>query len=106
MMQRLVLFAKRPRPGRVKTRLVPPLTPEQALELYRAFLSDQGIGTAIYYPTCLHVQQCFSSSGDGRGDLPRSDQASAETLALPIYPELDEEKIARVAGAIGAFFDR
>jgi len=40
-MQRLVLFAKRPRLGHVKTRLVPPLTAEQALELYRAFLIDQ-----------------------------------------------------------------
>lgn len=40
-MRRLILFAKRPRLGRVKTRLVPPLTPEQALELYRAFLADQ-----------------------------------------------------------------
>ncbi len=40
-MQRLVLFAKRPRLGQVKTRLAPPLRPEQALELYRAFLDDQ-----------------------------------------------------------------
>jgi rSAM/selenodomain-associated transferase 1 len=41
MMQRIVLFAKRPRLGRVKTRLCPPLSPQQALELYRAFLADQ-----------------------------------------------------------------
>jgi glycosyltransferase A (GT-A) superfamily protein (DUF2064 family) len=41
IMQRLILFAKIPRLGRVKTRLVPPLTPEQALTLYRAFLLDQ-----------------------------------------------------------------
>jgi len=40
-MQRLLLFAKRPRLGRVKTRLVPSLSPEQALALYRAFLIDQ-----------------------------------------------------------------
>jgi rSAM/selenodomain-associated transferase 1 len=40
-MRRLILVAKRPRPGRVKTRLVPPLTTEQALLLYRAFLIDQ-----------------------------------------------------------------
>jgi rSAM/selenodomain-associated transferase 1 len=40
-MERLILFAKRPRPGEVKTRCVPPLTAGQALTLYRAFLEDQ-----------------------------------------------------------------
>ncbi len=63
-------------------------------------LADKGIGTAVYYPLSLHLQECFAYCGGRAGDLPESERASREVLALPIYPELDESQIRHVAQSI------
>ena len=60
-------------------------------------LADRGIGSAIYYPLPLHQQECFSYLNYKLGDLPHSERASQEVLALPIYPELPEEHVRYVA---------
>ncbi len=70
----------------------------------RKFLADEGIGTDIYYPLPLHLQECFSSLKYRRGDLPASEKASEETLALPIYPELQEDQQEMVVDRIKAFY--
>ncbi len=72
----------------------------------RQHLADAGIGTAIYYPVPLHLQTCFGYLGLGEGDLPHSESAARETLALPIYPELTREQIERVAGSVIDFVSR
>ena len=69
----------------------------------QAFLTDNGIGTAIYYPLSLHQQECFASLGYAAGDFPESEKAAAETLAIPIYPELSDEQICYVADKIKEF---
>ncbi len=69
----------------------------------QAFLKEQGIGTAIYYPLSLHQQECFASLAHNEGDFPQSEQAAAESLAIPIYPELTDQQIAYVAGKIKEF---
>jgi dTDP-4-amino-4,6-dideoxygalactose transaminase len=67
------------------------------------WMKDQGIGTEIYYPMALHLQECFKHLGGKAGDFPESERASKETLALPIYPELTEEMLQYVASAVREF---
>ncbi|NQU76995.1 MAG: DegT/DnrJ/EryC1/StrS family aminotransferase [Planctomycetes bacterium] len=70
--------------------------PQRRDEL-KDFLTSHDIHTAVYYPLCLHEQECFASLGYKRGDFPISEQAADEVLALPIYPELTDEQIKFVA---------
>jgi len=68
------------------------------------YLKQQGIETAIYYPVPLHLQKCFEYLGYKEGDLPESEKASRETLALPIFPEITQKEQDYVIGHIKNFF--
>ena len=70
----------------------------------REFLTVNGVGTDIYYPVPLHLQECFAFLGYREGDMPESERASRETLALPIYPELRPEQQEYVVGKIVEYF--
>jgi len=67
-------------------------------------LADAGVGTAIYYPIPLHLQQCFAGLGYHEGDFPVSERLAKESLALPIYPELEHSDIHRVSDSIVQFY--
>ncbi len=76
--------------------------PEKRDDL-RAFLTANEIGTDIYYPVSLHLQECFEYLGYQENDFPESEKASRETLALPIYPELTVEQQEFVVAKIAQF---
>jgi len=70
----------------------------------RKFLGDRNIGTEIYYPIPLHLQPCFAYLGYSTGDLPESERAAAEVLALPMFPELTEPEQKCVVHSIADFY--
>ena len=78
----------------------------QERDALKQYLSDSGIGTAVYYPLPLHLQKCFENLGYKIDDFPISEMASKEVLSLPIYPELEESEQEEVVEEISEFFGK
>ena len=76
----------------------------QNRDALKDFLAARSIGTEIYYPVPLHLQQCFAYLKHVAGDFPESERAAKETLALPIYPELSEAQLAHVVASVAEFY--
>jgi dTDP-4-amino-4,6-dideoxygalactose transaminase len=72
----------------------------------RQHLMAAGVGTEIYYPVPLHLQKCFAYLGHSAGDFPESERAAEETVAVPIYPELEEAQMQYVVDAVADFYRR
>lgn len=72
----------------------------------RSYLADHKIGTEVYYPVPLHVQDCFRPLGYRVGSLPITEAASREVLSLPVFPGLTDAQQVAVVGAIGKFFQQ
>jgi dTDP-4-amino-4,6-dideoxygalactose transaminase len=70
----------------------------------RKFLADRKIGSEIYYPLPLHLQPVFSYLGLNDGDMPVSELAASEVLALPMFPELTDAEIHWVVESISDFY--
>lgn len=70
----------------------------------KQYLAIRDVGTEVYYPVPLHLQECFKYLGYRAGELPASERAAQTTLALPIYPELTIEQRQYVVDAIAGYF--
>jgi len=80
--------------------------PDGRRDALRQFLAEAQIGTEIYYPLGVHAQECFRHLGYREGDLPETDQAAREVLALPIFPELTEQEQHAVVQRIAEYYRR
>jgi len=108
------LFAESGLPGNATVRLPSATADRHTFNQYairvsrrdelKTFLAEQDVATEIYYPVPLHLQGCFAHLGYKAGDFPESEEAAAESLALPVYPELTDEQAGYVVGKIGEFF--
>jgi dTDP-4-amino-4,6-dideoxygalactose transaminase len=70
----------------------------------QAYLKEHGIGTEVYYPLPMHMQTCFLDLGYQAGDFPVSERLANESLALPVYPELQPEDIEYVCHTLKQFY--
>jgi dTDP-4-amino-4,6-dideoxygalactose transaminase len=101
----------------LKARVTLPTAPSGARHIYNQFvirvpdrdglkkhLTACGVGSEIYYPVPLHLQQCFAYIGQGLGSFPESERAAHETLALPIFPELTRPQLQYVVDCIAGYY--
>jgi dTDP-4-amino-4,6-dideoxygalactose transaminase len=70
----------------------------------KKYLESHKIGCALHYPLSLHLQKCYAYLGHKEGAFPISEKAARECLSLPIYPEMTDGQIERVAEVVSEFF--
>ena len=72
----------------------------------KKYLTEKGVGTSIYYPLSLHLQEICADMGYKKGDYPISEKIQDESISLPMYPELGAEKIEFICGEIRKYFGK
>lgn len=78
----------------------------EARDRLREHLTGKGIGSGVYYPVPLHLQECFRELGGREGQLPETERACRQVISIPIFPELGEDRLDRVIEEIRAFYGR
>ena len=104
-------------PPRLSLEVITPSIPNEGRHIFHLYvvrvpghrdalmshLQERGVGTKVYYPIPLHLQECFRYLGYKEGDFPESERAAKETFALPLYPELTAEQQEYVVNNIADF---
>ncbi len=72
----------------------------------RTFLKEKGVGTEVYYPLPMHLQNCYRDLGHQKGSFPLSEQAAEEVMSIPIFPELTEVQQSYVVEMMVEFYRR
>ena len=80
--------------------------PNGRRDAMRAVLAERGIGTQIHYPVPIHMQEAANFLGYRKGDLPVTEKVADEVLSLPIYAELTDAMVDRVASEVTAFMKK
>lgn len=75
----------------------------QKRDALKAYLSENGVSTEVYYPVPMYLQECFAYLGYRAGQFPEAENAANSSLALPIYPEMSAEELEYVAGLVTSF---
>lgn len=70
---------------------------------FQTYLTENGIGSAIYYPRPMHIQECFEYLGHKEGDFKESERAAKEVISIPIYDGLTEKQLDKICNVINAF---
>jgi dTDP-4-amino-4,6-dideoxygalactose transaminase len=76
----------------------------QKRDALRTFLKEKGVGTEVYYPLPMHLQNCFRDLGYQKGSFPVSEQAAEEVMSIPIYAELTDAQQSYVVEMIAEFY--
>ena len=72
----------------------------------QAFLKNKGVGSEVYYPVPMHLQDCFANLGYKAGAFPEAERAAKESLAIPVYPELNDAQARYVVASIAEFVEQ
>ena len=80
--------------------------PNGKRDAMRAYLAEHGIGTQIHYPVPIHLQEAAQFLGYRKGDLPATERVAGEVLSLPMYAELTDAMVERVASDVSAFMKK
>lgn len=96
-----LLETPKAQPGHIFNQYVVRLSDREGVKDY---LKKMQVGTEVYYPLPMHMQQCFADLGHDKGDFPESEKAALTSLALPIYPELSSAQLNSVVHGIAGFY--
>ena len=101
-----LLLPYRCHPGHTFNQFIVRIPGREKRDRIRESLQEKGVGTEVYYPRPLHVQECFKDLGYREGQFPWAEKFSHETLALPIYPELEVHELEHVAREVENLIQR
>lgn len=115
--RKATIYGKLLRAANLQIEVGPPFVGEEARHIFHQYvvripehrdavikhLANHGVGSKVYYPVPLHLQNCFAFLGNSDGEFPETESAALETLALPCFPELTDDQQSYVVEVLTKF---